>query len=128
MRQVRIYIFHYFRYDAGYSDWDAWIWEGEKDGIQVIPSTEILDEEEWATFKIEGPVDINLKYGFKIRSRGAWDFEELGYNRFIIAKNGKLIDGDYHFYVVQGDPVIYKDVPSTKHKILRSILLVHLMK
>jgi pullulanase len=111
--------FHYFRYDATYTDWDAHIWKFGNTGVDILPVDEEINSKTWGTFKIDGPVGLNDEYGIIIRSRGTWDKDrEPGGDRIVKVSDGKLIDGDYHFYIIQGDVVVYSEVPETFHKIL----------
>ncbi|HKL61271.1 MAG TPA: type I pullulanase [Acholeplasma sp.] len=116
--------FHYFRYDSAYIDWDSHIWKLGETGVNLNPVDETINGKTWGTTKIEGPVDLNDTYGIIIRSRGTWDGDrEPGGDRFVKPSNGKLINGDYHFYIVQGDAVIYNEIPTTNHKILQATFL-----
>lgn len=119
--EPNVYV-HYFRYDGSYDAWDAWIWKRNAGGTPIIPTVETLGGKSWATFELPYATyetTESTEFGIIIRSRNNWDGpREPGGDRFFRAGDGEVINGDYHFYILQSNTTIFTVKPDTFHTIL----------
>ncbi|MCU0105329.1 type I pullulanase [Acholeplasma vituli] len=119
--EPNVYV-HYFRYDGAYDAWDAWVWKRNANGSAIIPTTETISGQSWATFDLPYStyqINADTEFGIIIRARNNWDGpREPGGDRYFRAGDGHVINGDYHFYILQSNTTIYTVKPDTFHTIL----------
>ena len=109
-------MFHYWRKDGIYTNWDMWLWEANHDGAAYAFNY----KDDWGVIAAyplstwDDPITNTL--GFIIRKGGnSWSAKDCGGNDLYL--DFSLFDKDendvYHVYMISGDSNMYTDSEGT---------------
>jgi len=101
-----VIVFHYQRHNEDYRDWGLWLWPSGHEGSAY-------EFEEADELGVKAYIDLNefdlkeaTELGFIVR-QGDWEDKDVDEDRFVDLT--RMVDGELHIYLVEGEVAIYYD-------------------
>ncbi|MFC1744397.1 type I pullulanase [Candidatus Riflebacteria bacterium] len=107
-------IFHYYRHDNEYTDWELWIWhpQNQPDGINILPDGK-------TDFGIFFKISLEMVGSFEglgfLFKKGDW-LEKEGNDRFLRSQKGQS------FFIISKDDKIHTSLPDLRTPISKVFL------